>query len=80
MTNIKTLSFSHTRYFLTRRFRSHGFSTANVETSNNYDHDNLHETNPNFPHLFQPLDLGSAIGSLPNRVIMGSMHTGLEVS
>ena len=28
--------------------------------------------------MFKPLDLGPAIGSLPNRVIMGSMHTGLE--
>lgn len=29
-----------------------------------------------FPHLFQPLDLGHVV--LPNRVLMGSMHTGLE--
>ena len=29
-----------------------------------------------FPHLFQPLDLGHV--TLPNRVLMGSMHTGLE--
>jgi len=29
-----------------------------------------------FPHLFAPLDLGFA--TLPNRVLMGSMHTGLE--
>jgi len=29
-----------------------------------------------YPHLFQPLDLGGAI--LPNRIMMGSMHTGLE--
>lgn len=28
--------------------------------------------------MFTPLDLGPDIGSLPNRVIMGSMHTGLE--
>lgn len=33
---------------------------------------------PHYPHLFQPLSLGPAIGSLPNRCIMGSMHTGLE--
>lgn len=31
---------------------------------------------PLFPHLLQPLDLGFV--TLPNRVIMGSMHTGLE--
>jgi 2,4-dienoyl-CoA reductase (NADPH2) len=30
----------------------------------------------NYPNLFAPLDLGHAI--LPNRILMGSMHTGLE--
>ncbi|MEQ5221385.1 NADPH-dependent 2,4-dienoyl-CoA reductase [Providencia alcalifaciens] len=30
----------------------------------------------NFPHLFTPLDLGHTI--LKNRILMGSMHTGLE--
>ncbi|MCX7512409.1 NADPH-dependent 2,4-dienoyl-CoA reductase [Frateuria sp. STR12] len=29
-----------------------------------------------YPHLFAPLDLGHV--SLPNRILMGSMHTGLE--
>ena len=29
-----------------------------------------------YPHLFRPLDLGFT--QLKNRVIMGSMHTGLE--
>ncbi|HEY3521989.1 MAG TPA: NADPH-dependent 2,4-dienoyl-CoA reductase [Rhodanobacteraceae bacterium] len=29
-----------------------------------------------YPHLFAPLDLGFV--TLPNRVLMGSMHTGLE--
>ena len=29
-----------------------------------------------YPHLFTPLDLGFT--TLKNRVIMGSMHTGLE--
>jgi 2,4-dienoyl-CoA reductase (NADPH2) len=29
-----------------------------------------------YPHLFAPLDLGHTI--LPNRILMGSMHTGLE--
>eukprot|EP00957_Ditylum_brightwellii_P102801 7834104-Ditylum_brightwellii.AAC.1 len=28
--------------------------------------------------MFEPLDLGPDIGTLPNRVLMGSMHTGLE--
>jgi 2,4-dienoyl-CoA reductase (NADPH2) len=31
---------------------------------------------PHYPHLFEPLDLGFV--TLPNRVLMGSMHTGLE--
>ena len=31
---------------------------------------------PAFPHLLAPLDLGFV--TLPNRVLMGSMHTGLE--
>jgi 2,4-dienoyl-CoA reductase (NADPH2) len=31
---------------------------------------------PAYPHLFAPLDLGFT--TLPNRVLMGSMHTGLE--
>ncbi|MFW5816659.1 MAG: FAD-dependent oxidoreductase [Wenzhouxiangella sp.] len=31
---------------------------------------------PRYPHLFQPLDLGFV--TLPNRILMGSMHTGLE--
>ena len=33
-------------------------------------------TSPPYPHLFQPLDLGFT--QLRNRVLMGSMHTGLE--
>ena len=30
----------------------------------------------NYPHLFTPLNLGHI--TLPNRILMGSMHTGLE--
>jgi 2,4-dienoyl-CoA reductase (NADPH2) len=32
----------------------------------------------NYPHLFEPLDLGFT--TLKNRILMGSMHTGLEES
>ena len=32
--------------------------------------------NPHYPHLLAPLDLGHT--TLKNRVLMGSMHTGLE--
>ena len=31
---------------------------------------------PLYPHLMEPLDLGFT--RLKNRVLMGSMHTGLE--
>ena len=31
---------------------------------------------PAYPHIFRPLDLGFT--TLKNRVLMGSMHTGLE--
>ena len=42
--------------------------TANtIETSS---------TNEHYPHLFEPLDLGFT--TLKNRLVMGSMHTGLE--
>jgi 2,4-dienoyl-CoA reductase (NADPH2) len=34
------------------------------------------ESPQEYPHLFQPLDLGFV--TLKNRVLMGSMHTGLE--
>src|SRR6478672_13824396 len=33
-------------------------------------------TDAPYPHLFRPLDLGFA--TLRNRILMGSMHTGLE--
>lgn len=33
-------------------------------------------SSPNYPHLFSPIDFGSIC--LANRVVMGSMHTGLE--
>ena len=32
--------------------------------------------NPHYPHVMEPLDLGFT--TLKNRVIMGSMHVGLE--
>lgn len=46
-------------------------STTTTNTNNDTE-------NPYYPNMFKPLDLGPEIGSLPNRVIMGSMHTGLE--
>mmetsp|Transcript_1390 Transcript_1390/g.2129 ORF Transcript_1390/g.2129 Transcript_1390/m.2129 type:complete len:172 (-) Transcript_1390:498-1013(-) len=35
-------------------------------------------SHPLFPNMFTPLDLGPNIEPLTNRVIMGSMHCGLE--
>ena len=29
-----------------------------------------------YPHLFEPLTIGAL--TVPNRIMMGSMHTGLE--
>jgi 2,4-dienoyl-CoA reductase (NADPH2) len=34
-------------------------------------------TNPHYPHLFEPLDIGCAV--LPNRVFMASMHMRFEL-
>ena len=34
------------------------------------------EKHAQYPHLFEPLDLGFT--QLKNRVLMGSMHLGLE--
>lgn len=31
---------------------------------------------PAYPHLFQPITIGHL--TLPNRILMGSMHTNLE--
>ena len=36
------------------------------------------QLHPIYPKLFTPYDLGPELGVLPNRIIMGSMHTGLE--
>ncbi len=41
------------------------------------DHSEAHvETHPHYPTLLSPLQVGSI--TLPNRVLMGSMHVGLE--
>ncbi len=36
----------------------------------------MSETHQRYPHLFEPLDLGFT--TVQNRILMGSMHTGLE--
>jgi 2,4-dienoyl-CoA reductase (NADPH2) len=47
-----------------------------INIINTNDEKDMSQANPHFPKLFQPLDLGFT--QLKNRVIMGSMHTGLE--
>ncbi|GAA0307903.1 NADPH-dependent 2,4-dienoyl-CoA reductase [Psychrobacter aestuarii] len=49
-------------------------SAAQANTAANDSHIPTH--NSDYPHLFTPLDLGFT--TLKNRVVMGSMHTGLE--
>lgn len=49
----------------------------------NISQSNIKKQNPfiinmQYPHLFEPLDLGFT--TLKNRILMGSMHTGLEES
>ena len=54
-------------------------STVAADVDRTASNSNLRQTkNPYYPRMFTPLFLGPDIGSLPNRVIMGSMHTGLE--
>ncbi len=50
---------------------SHGNGTGEGSGSTN-----IAATNVPYPHIFQPLDLGHT--KLKNRIVMGSMHTGLE--
>jgi len=47
------------------------------DTDQQQQHQRSRLLHPMYPNLFKPLDLGPA-GILPNRVLMGSMHTGLE--
>src|SRR3982750_974231 len=55
---------SHSALRCARRHRWKGARTARLESPAMYE------------HLFRPLELGFA--TLPNRILMGSMHTGFE--
>lgn len=59
---------------ISSRLLSSTATTGSSATSSTNEND----VNPHYPNMFKPLDLGPDIGTLPNRVIMGSMHTGLE--
>ena len=65
-------SVSATASKTARRFQSTAAAAAPT------DKDDSHTATASFPTLFSPLDLGPDIGVLPNRALMGSMHTGLE--
>lgn len=52
-------------------------SAATVEDYNTSPSSDV-SRHPKYPRLFAPLDLGPDIGVLPNRALMGSMHSGLE--
>jgi len=58
------------------------FSSASAQVAEEEESENIEaaspKLNPHYPKMFEPLDLGPDIGTLPNRVLMGSMHTGLE--
>lgn len=68
----------HIRRLLNGKSSYRSLSSASANINGNILQENDGGSNPHYPHMFTPLDLGPDIGSLPNRVIMGSMHTGLE--
>ena len=51
-------------------------TSNNTRSDNNSNANPIAATNVPYPHIFQPLDLGHT--QLKNRIVMGSMHTGLE--
>jgi 2,4-dienoyl-CoA reductase (NADPH2) len=55
-----------------RHLSSHSSATAAAPSASSTSQEHK------YPRLFTPLDLGPDIGVLPNRALMGSMHTGLE--
>eukprot|EP00980_Cylindrotheca_fusiformis_P003624 scaffold814_cov100-Cylindrotheca_fusiformis.AAC.6 len=64
----------HSRSYCYRRRAMSTAATANDDSSQ----PKQEQQHSLYPHLFEPLDLGPDIGKLPNRILMGSMHTGLE--
>jgi len=64
---------SKARAIITRRPKCGRFSS---KTLNTWPAEVRMIMSARYPHLLAPLDLGFT--TLPNRVLMGSMHTGLE--
>ena len=77
-------ALARSRALLGRTLRRRKSTAAAAAAAASFADEDTHDSTsdpgraPHYPHLFQPLSLGPAIGSLPNRCIMGSMHTGLE--
>lgn len=67
---LRIASTSSNKIQPTNNLRRHECSAAIMSEHDDFGH-------ALYPRLFEPLDLGPA-GTLPNRVLMGSMHTGLE--
>jgi 2,4-dienoyl-CoA reductase (NADPH2) len=74
--NVALLNHSHYSSFSTNAIDNFN-NTSNSDT-NTAPSQQQQQQNPYYPQMFTPLFLGTDIGTLPNRVIMGSMHTGLE--
>ena len=49
---------------------------SQIHSNPNTQSNHVTQSEAAFPHIFTPLDLGFT--TLKNRIIMGSMHTGLE--
>ena len=59
-----------------QRFRTHAYLTGlATRMTAQSPLGAIPDVHPVYPALFSPLDLGFC--TLPNRVLMGSMHTGL---
>jgi len=75
-------SFSSPSSFCRKQMSSASVLEDDYNDNHTTDHHfdtkgNQLDPHPLYPRLFSPLDLGPS-GVLPNRALMGSMHTGLE--
>lgn len=60
----------------TNSVNNNAASDNKTSANSNVDSIDACTQNPHYPNLFEPLDLGFT--TLKNRIVMGSMHTGLE--
>jgi 2,4-dienoyl-CoA reductase (NADPH2) len=64
------------RWALTTGFKAIALKPSGFCNIGVKDAESMKTKHPHYPHIFTPLDLGFT--QLKNRVLMGSMHTGLE--